>query len=198
MTASHLFQDFGVPKPPRSPSKLGIEEVEDQKLQAFENGYQAGWDDAVAAQNETLSHVSSALASNLQTASFEYHELRSTLNATVADIMRQVTDTILPEIAQASLGAHVQDTVASLARQGLEREIEIVVSPESVTAVRGALGDEPDPPFVLITDDLLAPSQVLLRVAHKEIEVDLHRVVTELSVAISSFFDSQSSEVTDG
>ena len=75
MSAAHLFEDFGEEKPKANlGSGLAVEEVADQKLEAFENGFQAGWEDAIAAQSETQSFVSSGLASSLQNASFEYHE----------------------------------------------------------------------------------------------------------------------------
>ena len=54
ITASHLFEDFGgKPKPKSKAPSFRIEEVEDQKLESFENGYRAGWDDAIKAQAET-------------------------------------------------------------------------------------------------------------------------------------------------
>ncbi|WP_299592099.1 hypothetical protein [uncultured Tateyamaria sp.] len=199
MTASHLFEDFGDAKAQeRFSSRMPVEDIEDQKLESFENGYQAGWDDAVAAQTETLSFVSSGLANSLQNASFEYHELRATLNASVETIIGQVVDVVLPQIANASLGAHVREKMAALTRKNLDRDIEIVVAPESEAAVRTALDDDPPKPFVLITDELLAPTQVVLRLDRNEAELHLDRAVAEISAAVTSFFENQANEVKDG
>ncbi|WP_299047520.1 hypothetical protein [uncultured Tateyamaria sp.] len=199
MSAAHLFQDFGEPKPKQAALQhLGAEEIEDQKLEAFEKGYQAGWDDAVAAQTETRSFVSSGLAASLQNASFEYHELRATLNASVEAILRNVTDIILPQIAKASLGAHVRDTVQSMVRDSLDSAIEIVVAPESESSVRAALNDDPPKPFILVTDELLAPTQVTLRVERTEAELHLDRTVADISAAVASFFENHTDEVKDG
>lgn len=198
MSATHLFQDFGKPKPKQSGTQnLAIEEIEDQKLEAFEKGYQAGWDDAVAAQTETQSFVSSGLANSLQNASFEYHELRATLNSSVEAILKTVTDVILPQIAHASLGTHVRETVQSLARESMDRIIEIAVAPESEAAVMAALNDDPPAPFVLVTDTLLAPSQVTLRLDRTETELHLDRAVADISSAIASFFENHPDEVND-
>lgn len=199
MAVSHLFEDFGGAKPQHTSTPgLPVEDVEDQKLEAFEKGYQAGWDDAVAAQTETLSFVSSGLANSLQNASFEYHELRATLNASVETIIGSVTDVILPQIAQQSLGAHVCEKVRTLTRNSLDRQIEIAVAPESEAAVRAALDDDPPKPFVLVTDDLLAPSQVVLRLEQRESELHLDRAIADISDAIASFFETQPNEVKDG
>lgn len=198
MTVSHLFEDFGGTEAP-SPSRpdVAIEDIEDQKLEAFEKGYQAGWEDAVSAQAETQSFVSSGLARSLQNASFEYHEMRATLNASVEAIMGSVTETILPQIAHASLGAHLQEQVTALARNSLDRNIEIRVAPESEAAVRNALREDLSEPFRLITDPLLAPTQVVLKLDRSESELHLGRAIEDISTAIASFFDSNSNEVED-
>ncbi|MBY5933638.1 hypothetical protein KUV51_11560 [Tateyamaria omphalii] len=198
MSAAHLFQDFGEEKPkPADAEALPLEEVEDQKLEAFEKGFQAGWEDAVAAQSETQSFVSSDLASSLQSASFEYHELRATMSASVETIVKNITDVILPQIAQASLGAHVREKAQAMARASLDRRIEIAVAPDSEAAVRRVLVDEIPEPFLLVTDNLLGPSQVVLRTERMEAELDLERTVAEISDAVASFFEVQSAEVND-
>ncbi|MEL6464862.1 MAG: hypothetical protein AAFQ58_07820 [Pseudomonadota bacterium] len=198
MTASHLFQDFGEQKKRRDVSEsLRVEDVEDQKLEAFEKGYQAGWDDAVSAQTETLSFVSSGLANSLQNASFEYHELRATLNASVEAIFNKIINTVLPQIAQASLGTHVREKVIELSRDSLDRHIEIAVSPESETAVRAALDDDVPKPFVIVTDDLLAATQVVLRLENQEAEVHVDRALAEISAAVASYFETHAYEAKD-
>ena len=199
MTASHLFQDFGFEKPKTAHNPVfDPEDIEDEKLAAFEQGYQAGWDDAVAAQNETLTFVSSGLASSLQNASFEYHELRATLNGTIEAIIQEITTAILPQIAQASLGSHVREQIVALARDMLDCHVEIVVSPLSEAAVQNALADDPPSPFILITDELLAPTQVVLRLENKEVELHLERTVTEISTAVAAFFATGQDEVSHG
>jgi flagellar assembly protein FliH len=199
MNASRLFEDFGeAPKRPKAKTPLGVEEVEDQKLEAFENGYQAGWEDAIKAQASTGAHVSTDLAARLQDASFEYHEVRNTLNGAVNDIMTELVKTLLPKIAQESLGAHVREQVAAMARSGLERTIEIVVAPESEDAVRSVLDAEVGPPFELVADEHLAPAQVILRLGPDEREINLVRIVDEIGTMVTAFFETEKSEVTNG
>ncbi|APX13297.1 hypothetical protein [Tateyamaria omphalii] len=199
MSAAHLFEDFGEEKPKLADAaSLPIEVVEDQKLEAFENGYQAGWEDAVAAQSETQSFVSSGLASSLQDASFEYHELRAGMTATVETIIKSVTDIILPRVAHSSLGAHVREKAQDMVRASLDKRVEIAVAPENEAAVRSVLNDDIPEPFLLVSDNLLAPSQVVLRTEQTEAELDLDRTVAEISAAVTSFFEAQTFEVNDG
>jgi len=199
MVPSNLFQDFGTRQPAKDTARsASAEEIEDLKLEAFEAGYQAGWDDAVKAQSDTLTHVSSGLATSLQTASFDYHELRSTLNASVQSIMDQVVSIILPKMAHASLGAHVRDHIVGASREALDRPIEVVVAPEAEEPIQGVLADQLPEPFTLVTDPLLASSQVVVRLGTRETEINLAKVTTDISAAIDAFFNVQNPEERDG
>jgi flagellar biosynthesis/type III secretory pathway protein FliH len=199
MSTSHLFQDFGTEQPIKTGrTAMAVEEIEDLKLQAFENGYQAGWDDAVKAQSNTRTHVASGLASSLQSASFEYHELRATLNASVRGIMMQMAETILPMIAKASLGAHIQERITEATRDALDRPIEIAIAPESEEAVRAVLSDKVPDPFVLVPDPLMDSTQAILRLGSRETEINLDRVMVDIGTAITTFFETHNSEVNDG
>lgn len=199
MTATHLFEDFGsVMDDPSALTELSEDKVEDQKLASFESGYQAGWEDAIKAQTDVNAHVSSALAESLQEASFNYHEMRSVLNKTVQEVMDRVIETLLPKIARDSLGAHIQEQIAVFIRDGLDRSIEITVSPASLDTIQALLDDGVSEPFKLIADPLLAPEQAVLRLGSDEQEIDLDQVVSEISGAVSAFFQAQNQEVANG
>lgn len=199
MSTTHLFQDFGTMKP-AAVGKLSLttEEIEDLKLQAFEDGYQAGWEDAVKAQDKSLTHVSAGLANSLQTASFEYHELRSTMNAAVQSIMAEVVQTILPAAARASLGAHIRDFVLAQARAAMDRRIEITVAPASEEAVRSLLSSDLPEPFEIATDPDMSPDLAMLRLGAGEVEMNLGKTVADITAAIETYFENQNTEVRDG
>lgn len=199
MSASHLFQDFGTMKSANVGKRsMAAGEIEDLKLQAFENGYQAGWDDAVKAQSESVTHVSAALAASLQSASFEYHELRATMNASVQSIMAEVVEAILPTVARASLGAHIRDYIVSSARDALDRTIEIAVAPASEDAVRMLLEAELPQPFELVGDPVMSPNQAVIRLGKCEAEINLDKTVADIASAVTTFFETNKTEVNDG
>lgn len=199
MTSSPFFQNFGTMKTATVGKRpMSIEDIEDLKLQAFESGYQAGWDDAVRAQSETMAHVSSEFAASLQSASFEYHELRATMNASVQSIMAEVVGAILPTIAHASLGAHIQEYIGSVARDALDRPIEVTIAPEQEDAVRSTLKEDLADPFKLTFDPALPANQALLRLGQAEAEINLGKTVADISAAVTAFFETQSAEVKVG
>ncbi len=199
MSTTHLFQDFGTMQPAKVGKRsMSADELEDLKLQAFESGYQAGWEDALKAHSKSETHVSAELATSLQSASFEYHELRATLNASVQSIMAEVVETVLPLVAQASLGSHIRDYVVASARAALDRPIEIAVAPESEAAVRATLANDLPEAFDLVVDPTMSPNQAILRIGASEAEINLDKTVADIALAVTTFFETQKSEVTDG
>ena len=199
MRSPHIFQDFGTQQSNASGKKLiSADEIEDLKLQAFDSGFQAGWEDAVKAQLETRTHLSAELAASLQTASFEYHEVRATLNASAQSIMEEIVEKILPLAAQASLGAQIRDVVLSTLRTSTDRRIEIAVSQVDEAAVRQVLSSQLQEPFQLVADSTMSPSQAILRLGPQEAEINLDKTVADIASAVTTFFETQNLEVIDG
>ena len=196
MSRAHLFQDFGSIRSDDPGTGESAVEIEEQKLQSFEDGYQAGWDDAVKAQSRTAQHISSALAANLQDASFQYHEMRATLNKSAQGILQQIVQTTLPTVAQASLGARICEEIIGQVRNALEAKIVVAVAPSSVDAVKTVLGDTLSDPFDVVGDAAMPPDQAVLRIDQSEIEIDMARVLAEIDCAVSAFFTTDDPEVT--
>lgn len=199
MSMRKLFQDFGTLKAANAGIKtMSTEEIEDLKLLSFEGGFQAGWEEALKAQAETSSHVSEGLAASMKSASFEYQELRDSLQTAVQTIMREVVDTVLPFAARASLGVHICDQIKAISQDALDRAIEIVVSPGREATVHDVLTEELSDPFKVVVDPMMSPNQACLRLGSKEIDVDLDKTVAEIASAVGSFFETQQTEVNDG
>jgi len=199
MSANHLFQDFGTLNPADTGKKsLSVDELEDMKLHSFESGFQAGWDEAIKAQADNEDHVSEEFTRSLQSASFEYYEVRKILEVDVQTIMEEVVNTILPLAARASLGAHVCDLIKAVTEKTLDRSIEIVVAPGREKAVNDVLTVDLPEPFTIVVDSTMSPNQACLRLGTKEIDIDLDKAVAEVASALSNFFEIQNSEVTDG
>lgn len=196
MRVSNLYEDFGTAEKPQDRiAGLNEDELEDQKLDSFERGYQAGWDDAVKAQAETQARISETLADSLRDLSFEHHEMRRTLTDAFKLIVTELIDKVLPETARASLGAHLKQSIIEHAVQGMDRKIHLSVCPDVSREIRDILTAELSETFSLVEDPALSPLQVTLRLGDQESEVDLDRTLNEMREAVSTFFATQMSEV---
>ena len=68
------------------------------QLDAFEEGYRAGWDDAIKAQSDDRTRISE-FAQNLQDLSFTYHEAYSHAINAMTPLLEDIVRSVLPKIA---------------------------------------------------------------------------------------------------
>lgn len=189
MSLSHRYRNFGSAKAPgASHSEDSTEATEDQKLEAFEAGYQAGWDDASKAQVDERQQIASSLAQNLQDMSFTYHEALSKLTVSIEPVMGQIIEKVLPEMVKSAVGLHIVEQVNELLKDQVSGTLEISVSPESVASVEQILEQGLPEPFRLVADDNLGDGQAFLRFPDAERQIDLDTVVEDVSKAMAGFF----------
>jgi flagellar assembly protein FliH len=170
-------------------------ELEDEKLASFEAGFQAGWDDALKAQSDSNTRISTDLAKNLQDTSFSYHEARAALIKSLRPLFTDITNTLLPVVARESMGAHIVEQLTDMSRSTLDQVIEVTVAPNNVDAIEQLLNHALPEPFVLIGDDDLGEGQVFLRIGADEREIDLEQVVTSIAAAMETFFQHAQEDV---
>lgn len=186
MSIAHLLEDFGAHSrgQPMMMTDLLLEEI---RLEAYESGFKAGWEDADKDHAQDVRQISAELAGNLRDLSFTYHEACAGLMAGLQPVLRGMVDTVLPEIARASLGVWVVEQLADLAREGLQKPIHIVCAPTNMQALDALLPEYDDPPVVLSAEPSLSEGQVYFRFGGTEYEINLDSVLAEISTAMSGF-----------
>ncbi len=199
MSVSHRYRNFGGEKKPKEENvESDTEALEDEKLQAFEAGYQAGWDDATKAQSDEREKVTAELGQNLLDMSFTYHEALSKLTISLEPAMRQIVEKLLPEMVRNALGAHILEQVQAMLNDQLKRPVEIVVNPKNIETVERIVGSKLSEPFEIAGETSLGEGQAFVRIGDGERQVDLDTVITELSNAVEAFFHETSQESADG
>ncbi|PJE26658.1 hypothetical protein PSM7751_02789 [Pseudooceanicola marinus] len=187
---ARILEDFGRPDA-TAPPGLSEEELETIRLEAFENGYKAGWDDAAKAGREEQAHIGADLARNLQDLSFTYHEAHSHMLASVKPLLQEIVGKILPEAARDTLGLRVAEQLEALARERSATAVEISVAPENRAVVDGLAEQDFGFPVRVQSDDTLSEGQVFLRFGEEETEIDLGAVTDGIRDALAGFFAEQ-------
>lgn len=189
MTVSHRYRNFGSQKkssePAEDPSLLALE---DHKLQAFEAGYQAGWDDAVKAKSEEKDKLSAELSQNLQEMNFTYHEALSKLSVSMQPVIDEIIQKLLPELLKNTLGMRIREQIVELIDDQANNPVEIVVAPQNVELVKEVAGNGLKEPFVVVGEETLGAGQAFVRIGNNERQIDLDGVVSGLSEAMEGFF----------
>ena len=187
MTLSHLYQNFGDQKPPKqTPTSESRDAVEDEKLQSFEDGYKAGWEDAVNAQSQARDHIDNEFAKNLQEISLSFHEARTALKKELGEMLEPVFLKLLPIISHATFIPKIIENIQNLTNQIADRPIEVAVSPNRMVTMQSAFEDQIQEPFTVVPDEGLKKDQVFIRVGKIEHAIDLEIWNADICNMISS------------
>ena len=192
---AELLEDFGVKakaagpaaQPEPSEPRITEAEIEGQKLEAFEKGYRAGWDDAVKAQSDDRTRISSAFGQHLQDLSFTYHEAYTQVMNAVTPLLDEMVRSLLPEMARQTLGHHIVQQLQAMSLEIGRMDVVIAVHPNRVEAVKPLLEQDFGFPICLTPDDSLAEEQADIRFGATERQIDLSDLATSLAEAVAGF-----------
>lgn len=182
---------FELPDTSGDQVQLSASDLEEVRLTAFEKGYTAGWDDAVAAQEDEARKLRVDLVRNLQDLSFTYHEARNHVLTAIEPLLRDMVAKVLPVAARQSLGHLVSETLQPLAEELADTPISVVVNPTNRQMVETMLTDIETVPLVIVEEESLGVGQVYLRTGDTETRIDLDSTIDAIGTAIAAYFDVQ-------
>ncbi|WP_136443233.1 ABC transporter ATP-binding protein [Pacificoceanicola onchidii] len=198
---TQIFEDFGEQRQsPASESAPAIDEadLEGQKLDAFENGFKAGWDDAIKAQANESAQLSSALSQHLQDLSFTYHEASNHMVDAVSPLLNEMINVLLPEMAKATIGVHLFEKIKEMTKEIGSVDVNIAVSPENVSVVNEVLSEELGFPVIVVADDTLSDEQADIRFGSTEKQIDLGDLVASVKEAVAGFTHDNRRKLANG
>ncbi|WP_055083429.1 hypothetical protein [Jannaschia donghaensis] len=165
---------------------MPIPEPEDGR---FDDGYNAGWDDAMAQVDEEQTRVGAQLADRLIQLSGEHCDLQGALIADLEPALRDIFDKILPHAVERSFHATLVEEITS-ALESANGQLRILVSPEDVSALSRLLTHAGIPPdqAIVAAEPALAMSQALIRWTGQERRIDLDGVLSDMDAALDTYF----------
>lgn len=190
MSITHMLEDFSGSDDNHNISISDLT-LEEQRLEAFENGYKAGWDDAVKAAKDDARRISSDFAGNLQDISFTLQEAQSGLLTALRPLLSSMVNSILPELARQSLGARVLETLDGLAREALDGPLEIVTAPPNIDALQTLIETRGIENVQITAEPSLGEGQVHVRAPGREQEINLDAVLSQIDAATTGFFEDK-------
>jgi len=197
MPVADLLEDFGDSLAATDEAMTDVM-IEDQKLDAFERGYQAGWEDSTKAQADSAERSSEDFARNLRDLSFTYQEAFAGIIAGMEPMMRQIVEVVLPQIAKDTLAERVAGILMQEIAAHGHQPVELVIAPESAEALRAILPDDPTMPTEIREDSSLAEGQVQLALGTSiEREIDLQEVLGAIATAVEGFFQETSQSLKE-
>ena len=110
---------------------------------------------------------------NIQNLAFTYNEAVDRVRGELKTFVGALLNSFLPEMTSDLLREHVRAELLKLADELIDVPIEIVTSPDCAGLIGEMLQSDFSLKVELAEDESLAPSQVFVRVAEREVEVNL-------------------------
>jgi len=192
MAQFKIFEDFGKLAPAAvdaGPELSSETPMTEQRVAAFEEGYKAGWDDAARAQSSDREKIGADLASNLQELSFTYAEVRIQMLKAMEPLLKEMVETVLPQIAAENLGAMILQELNVALDDQVDVPVQIIIAPSNRASLDAVLPDEPGFPLEIRDEPTLGEGQVFMRIGKIEKQIDLMEVLDRASTAVNGFFE---------
>jgi hypothetical protein len=185
MTIAHLLEEFAGEEDTGGLRLISDLALEEERLAAFDDGFAAGWDDALKAQKQTETRINEAFADALETAGFTYHEALSQITENLSPVFEQLVAMVLPEVLQTTLGLHVIDRLTELATDAAAQPITVTVSPafrprlEALVAQQSAVSVD--------IRESADHDTVTFAVGSMEQELNMGRLLDDIKVAVDAY-----------
>lgn len=168
---------------PRSPAAAG----QGDRDAAFEDGYKAGWEDAVNAEDATHRRVSADFEKALSDLSFTFFEARGHILKELTPLFMLIVEKIVPDLAGHTFPQTLAAMLEDVAAQTADAPLRLCVNPENMPAVRSVMPDTPPFPLELAADPTLGPGQALIRAGDTQDLIDFDTVQAGIRDAVLAF-----------
>ena len=179
---------------PEGPALLMPEEIEDIRLNAYERGYLAGWDDGGQQVQTDDATRREAIERQAEQLNFTYHEARGHVLKALKPVLEAMLGCVLPTLARSSIVPLAIEHLTPLAHAAAEAPLTLRIPSGSRDAYLAAFEGLVLPPLDLVETEALAEGQAVFVLGEAETRVDLTHAAEEMRRAIDRFYLIQSEE----
>ncbi len=175
-----------------------VDTTEEERLVVFEQGYSAGWDDAVKAQAENSAIASEDLVNHLRDLSFTFHEAVQHMASELEPFLQALVEQLVPEVVEHSVVLRIADQLGKTA--GLEQNNLVLLrcSPQRHAFLTSALNASVDMPLAVTVDRNLAPDAVILEFGSNAQDFDFSSISQHIRNAIDAYVFATKQETLNG
>jgi len=179
-----------------APQVLTPDEIEEIRLNAYERGYNAGWDDAGQQAEEEDRARRAEVDRQLQQLAFTYHEVRGHMLRALEPVFAALLSTVVPAAARASVVPLAAEQLLKLAGTVTQTPVTLRIAPGNRPDFEAALDGLVLPPLRIVETDEIAPLQAAIAFEQQETRIDLAEVAEQLRAAIDRYYLIQTEEVS--
>jgi len=192
------LEDFCTKVVSNDPKLTPETSFEEHRLEAYEQGYKAGWDDAAAAQSEEKSRITADFARNLQELSFTYHQARGQILSSLEPLLMEMVSKVLPKLAAGHLAKSIVDEIMLIAKTHTNADIQIVICPANRPAIEQLLESQDTLKITIIEEESMAEGLAFIRFGEIERQIDFENILNRFSQSVEGYFEQQEKVAING
>lgn len=185
---------FQIIEEPEVPGYVTTEEVEEIRLAAYENGFNAGWEDSTQQAERAEAERRAVIERQMEALNFTYHEVRGHVLRAIEPLLEAMLQSVIPAAARASVVPEMIEQLLPLANAASETPITLRVAPGTRADFETAFRGLPMPPVSIAEDPALAEGQAEFLFDPQQTRVDLSQVAEDLRAAVGRFYQIQFEE----
>lgn len=165
---------------------------------AFEEGYQAGWDDAVRAETANQSNVSTEFAKNLLDIGFSFHEARTQIMRALRPLLMEIISKVVPHSMSETIGHSVLEELTPIIDSAANQPIRILVSIDNIAAINAVLAAEISMPLDVVEEPTFSSGQVQIRCGSVERCLDFSKAISRISDVVEAVYELNQKAISNG
>lgn len=196
MSARLTLEDFGTTpaeiqqtEPGQPAHSIDPAELEGKRLEGYEAGYKAGWDDATRSMTQEAERVEAEFARNLEDLGFTFQEARSHVLSSLEPLLNAMVNVVLPKVVQDAIAQVVAEEIVPMAATAADNPIQVLVAPGIRGALEQLLESSTNVPFELIEQATLPEGQIYLRSPVSEKQIDMSGALERMRDAVGALYD---------
>ncbi|MDD7970757.1 hypothetical protein [Roseinatronobacter alkalisoli] len=166
---------------------LNAAAAEELRETAYEQGYGAGWQDALEQIRDEDTQRRNAALEALQAISFTYNEAHSTLEQSFLTLTQAVLERLVPEALRLSLPGLVLDSMQQMITRDTRTALQILCAPGMRAVLEDVTTAVPGLEAEILEEPSYSEAQISLRVQDYQRNIDLDAILAQLHAA----FDQQ-------
>ena len=191
MQFSNVLADFSGASQPGSETASGANEaLEDEKLKSFEDGYSAGWDDAMKAQEERGKKLSSALHEAVANAKATQEDAFRAFSQSNSTFVSALLDVVFPNLATEVLSLQIKNLVSKYEADLDDVSFEVLVSPEQLEVFSKFVSEQKLEGVTVVARDAVLYDQVIMKFLNQEQQLDINALLDELRLLCSHILET--------
>lgn len=178
---AHLFEDF---------SKFSTSGTSESltDLPGFDDGYNAGWEDATHAHKKVQEKLRVELSEAIQSQTFTFQEARIAVLSDLESVIESMVRQVLPKMMYRQFGNHVVEAFHELIVRHAPEFITIRIPPDARNDVEMLLPPDTDMKLEIEEDASLEAGQCRFEAGSSETELDLTDTLKAMNDLVSDYF----------